>query len=155
MDYPVARNCHSQLTPAPMRSPFLLVIVALVLCSSGSASQPADPVLIRGLKAWYENGAEAALHTWYSDSPELAAKMKERLLPAVQDLGTVLDSELIATHPISNRVTRYYFVVYFNRTPLWLQIERYANGTTAFYLPLRFSTDPDRILPRYLTEFQL
>ena len=138
-----------------MRSLFLLVFVSLVLRSSGSAAQSADPVLISGLKAWYENGAEAALNTWYSNWPERAAKMKEKLLPAVQDLGTVVDSEMIAIQPISNRVTRYYVAVYFTRTPLWLRIDRYANGTTAFYLPLRFSTDPDQILPGYLTEFQL
>ena len=120
-----------------------------------SGAQSADPVLINGLNPWIQNGGESGLNPWYFNRPALAFEMKEKLQPAIRDLGTVIDSEVIAIQPLSRRVTRFYVAVYFTHTPLWLCIERYANEETAFYLPLKFSTDPDRILPGYITEFQL
>lgn len=137
-----------------MRSLFILVTACLAVCPSIRAAQTADPTLIKGLAAWVENGADAGLRTWYSDQPALAFQMKEKLLPAISGLGTVIDSEVVAIQPISQRVTRYYVVVYFTQAPLWMRVERYTSGVTAFYLPLKFSTDPDRILPGYITEFQ-
>ena len=50
-------------------------------------------------------------------------------------------------------MTRYYVAIYFTRCPLWLRVERYQNEDRAFYLPLRFSTNPDEVLPGYITEF--
>jgi hypothetical protein len=138
-----------------MRSLSLLFVVCLILRISASAAEVADPALVNGLNAWSQNGVEAGLRTWYSNRPELEFEMKEKLLLATQDLGTVIDTEVVAIQRISTRVTRYYVAVYFTRTPLWLMVERYASDQTAFYLPLKFSTDPDRILPGYLTEFQL
>jgi hypothetical protein len=137
-----------------MRSLSILAITCLTLCPSIDAAESADPILLKGLTAWVENGADAGLRTWYSDRPALAFQMKEKLLPAISDLGTVIDSEVVAIQPISQRVTRYYVVVYFTHAPLWMRVERYASDITAFYLPLKFSTDPDRILPGYITEFQ-
>ena len=138
-----------------MRSSLILTLVCSILRCAALAAQPVDPALIDGLNAWYENGVEAALRTWYSNRPDLAFELKEKLVPGTKDLGTVIDSEVVAVQPISTRVTRYFVAVYFTRTPLWLCIDRYASDTTAFYLPLRFSTDPDRILPGYLTEYRL
>lgn len=137
-----------------MRSLFALATVFLAALCPLKAAQPADPTLLKGLAAWVENGADAGLRTWYSDRPALAFQMKEKLLPAISDLGTAIDSEVVAIQPISQRVTRYYVVVYFTHAPLWMRVERYASDITAFYLPLKFSLDPDRILPGYITEFQ-
>lgn len=138
-----------------MRALLILVLACIVFRPLASGAQPADPVLINGLNAWIQNGVESGLNTWYFNRPALAFEMKEKLLPAVSGLGTVIDTEVIAIQPLSRRVTRFYVAVYFTRMPLWLCIERYANEETAFYLPLKFSTDPDRILPGYITEFQL
>ena len=138
-----------------MRSSLILTLVCSIFRCTAVAAQPVDPALIDGLNAWYENGVEAALRTWYSNRPELAFELKEKMVPGTKDLGSVIDSEVVAVQPISRRVTRYFVAVYFTRTPLWLCIDRYASDTTAFYLPLRFSTDPDRILPGYLTEYRL
>ena len=138
-----------------MRSLSLLFVACLILRIPASAAEVADPALVNGLNAWFQNGVEAGLRTWYSNRPELEFEMKEKLQLATQDLGTVIDTEVVAIQRISNRVTRYYVAVYFTHTPLWLRVERYASDKTAFYLPLKFSTDPDRILPGYLTEFQL
>lgn len=135
-----------------MRSMLLFTIVCWMLRSSGLAAQPADPVLLSGLSAWYANGAAAALIQWYAHRPELAEELNSKLQPVIQGLGPVVDSEVIAIQTISARVTRYYIAIHFTETPLWLRIERYANGPTAIFLPLRFSTDADRILPGYLTE---
>jgi hypothetical protein len=138
-----------------MRSLLLLTLFYSVVHGSAFAVGPTDPVLLSGLNVWSQNGAEAAISTWYANQPELAFQLKAKLLPVTKDLGSVIDSEVVAVQPISRRVTRYFVAVYFNRTPLWLCIDRYAADTTAYFLPLRFSTDPDRILPGYLTEFPL
>jgi len=61
----------------------------------------------------------------------------------------------VAIQTVSKRVVRYYVAVYYSRSPLWLRIERYTGERSSFFLPLRFSVDPDRILPGYITEFQL
>lgn len=136
-----------------MRSLILLYACYLILRGAIFAAE-IDPVLRSGLTAWVENGAEAGLRTWYSDRPALMFETKEKLLSVVSALGTAIDSEVVAVQTISQRVTRYYVVIYFTQAPLWVRIERYANNVTAFYLPLKFSTDPDRILPGYITEFQ-
>ncbi|HTO04846.1 MAG TPA: hypothetical protein VL069_14135 [Opitutus sp.] len=138
-----------------MRALLILVLACTIFRSPAFSAQSTDPVLINGLNAWIQNGVESGLNTWYSNRPALAFEMKEKLMPVVSELGSVIDSEVIAIQPLSRRVTRFYVAVYFTRTPLWLCIERYANEETAFYLPFKFSTDPDRILPGYITEFQL
>ena len=138
-----------------MRFFVVLALACLIVPRAASAAQTPDPVLTIGLQAWIDNGVDAGLHTWYPDRPELALEMKEKLLPVIKDLGEVIDTEVVAIQPLSKRVTRYYIAVYFTRCPLWLRVERYASDKKAFYLPLKFSIDPDRILPGYLTEFQL
>jgi hypothetical protein len=138
-----------------MRSLLLLSITFLAALSPAAAAQTADPTLIKGLAAWVANGADAGIRSWYSDQPDVAFEMKEKVIPVTARLGTVIDSEVVAIQPISQRVTRYYVVVYFTHAPLWIRVERYASDLTAFYLPFKFSTDPDRILPGYITEFQL
>ena len=136
-----------------MRSFFILTACFVILRGAVFAAE-IDPVLRTGLNTWVENGAEAGLRAWYSDRPAVAFETKEKLLSVVADLGTPIDSEVVAVQTISQRVTRYYVAIYFTQGPLWIRIERYANNVTAFYLPLKFSTDPDRILPGYITEFQ-
>lgn len=136
--------------------PFLLLLLSCCiagLASSARAAQTPDPVLLEGLRAWDVNGLEAGLHVWYADRPTVGFEMKEKLLPVIKDLGEVIDTEVVAIQTISKRVTRYYVAVYFERCPLWLRVERYAGEKRTFYLPLRYSIDPDRILPGYLTEF--
>ena len=137
-----------------MRSLAFVAFLLLLALPGTFAAQVPDKVLSHGLQAWQDNGVEAGLRTWYADRPALAYEMKEKLQPLIAELGEVIDTELIAIQPISKRVTRYYVAVYFTRAPLWLRVERYASEKQGFYLPLRFSTDPDRILPGYLTEFQ-
>lgn len=137
-----------------MRSIVLFVLTSLLVQVPAFAAQRPDPILLNGLQAWLDNGVDAGLRTLYSDRPALAFEMKEKLQPFIRELGDVIDTEVIAIQTVSKRVTRYYVAVYFTRAPLWLRIERYASEKTSFYFPLRFSTDPDRILPGYLTEFQ-
>lgn len=136
-----------------MRSFTAVVALVLLLVSPLRAAQPPDPVLTEGLRAWTANGMDAALRTWYADRPQLGFEMKEKLLPVTKDLGDVVDTEVVAIQTISKRVTRYYVAIYFTRCPLWLRVERYAGDKQSFFLPLRYSIDPDRILPGYLTEF--
>lgn len=136
-----------------MRFPAVLAFALLTLVPLARAAQAPDPVLVEGLQASLTNGIDASLRTWYSDRPALALEMREKLLPAVRNLGSVIDTEIVAIQAVSKRVTRYYVAIYFTRCPLWLRVERYSNGEKAFYLPLRFSTNPDEILPGYLTEF--
>ena len=117
------------------------------------AAQPADPVLVNGLQAFVSNGLDAGVRVWFADRPELAAEMHDQLFKATRALGSLIDTEIVAVQPVSKRVTRYYAALYFTRCPLWLRVERYQNEDRAFYLPLRFSTNPDEILPGYITQF--
>jgi hypothetical protein len=133
----------------------LLFVLALFVFSVPAvrAARTPDPVLVQGLQTFVTNGIEAGLRVWYSDRPELGAEMKEQLVRATRHLGVMIDTEVVAVQPVSKRVTRYYVALYFSRCPLWLRVERYANGERAFYLPLRMSTNPDEVLPGYITEF--
>ena len=134
--------------------PLALLITLLALSAPVSrAAQPADPVLVNGLQTFVTNGIEAGLRVWYSDRPELGAEMREQLFKATRSLGSIIDTEIVAVQAVSKRVTRYYVAIYFTRCPLWLRVERYQNEDRAFYLPLRHSTNPDEVLPGYITEF--
>lgn len=99
------------------------------------------------------NGVYAGLRVWFANRPAIGTEMYDRLGPVIRPLGNLIDHEIVAVQPISTRVTRYYVALYFTRCPLWLRVERYANDEQAFYLPLRFSTNPDEILPGYVTQF--
>ena len=145
--------CQFALITLPMRFSLVFALFVFVAHSAMSAAPSPDKTLTLGLQAWLDNGVDAGLRTWFADRPELAFEMKNQLQPLIKELGDVIDTEVVAIQPISKRVTRYYVAVYFTRAPLWLRVERYASEKAAFYLPLRFSTDPDRILPGYLTEF--
>ena len=137
-----------------MRTLALFFALALVLAPAAArAAQPVDPVLLNGLRTFVSNGIEPGLRVWYADRPELGAEMREELFKAMRNLGSIIDTEVIAVQPVSKRVTRYYVAIYFTRCPLWLRVERYQNEDRAFYLPLRHSTNPDQILPGYITEF--
>jgi len=138
-----------------MRSYFALTVACLLFSPVAFAAQAADEMLIAGLQAWVSNGSEAGLHTWYSDQPDVVLEMQDKLRPELKRLGDVIDTEVIAIQPISKRVTRYYLAVYFSNAPLWIRIERYATDKRVVFLPLRFSTNPDQILPSYLTDLQL
>jgi hypothetical protein len=135
-----------------MRFPLLLLCVVGLLAPVRAAQAP-DPVLIEGLQTFVSNGIEAGLRVWYSDRPQLGAEMQEQLFKATRTLGSIIDTEIVAVQPVSKRVTRYYVALYFTRCPLWMRVERYQNQDRAFYLPLRISTNPDEILPGYITEF--
>jgi hypothetical protein len=134
----------------------LTALIPLLVLSTPTlhAAQTPDPVLAEGLQNFVSNGIEAGLRTWYSDRPELVPEMRELILKTTGNLGTIIDTEIVAVQPVSKRVTRYYVAIYFTRCPLWLRVERYQNGERAFYLPLRVSTNPDTILPGYITEFR-
>ena len=136
-----------------MRIPSLALILFISLLSSSPAAQAPDPILAEGLRATLSNGIDAGLRTWYANRPWLAQEMRDKLLAVTRGLGDVIDTEIVAVQPVSKRVTRYYVAIYFTRCPLWLRVERYANQEQAFYLPLRYSTNPDEILPGYITEF--
>lgn len=138
-----------------MRSPALLVLATLLFATApfARAASAPDPVLTAGLHAARTNGLDAGLRTWYANRLWLAQEMKDKLTPITRVLGDIIDTEIVAVQPVSKRVTRYYVAIYFTRCPLWLRVERYANQDQAFYLPLRFSTNPDEILPGYITEF--
>lgn len=136
-----------------MRCLTLVVSFLFATTSALRAAETPDPILIRGLEASVSNGLEAGLRTWFSNRIWLAEEMREKLEPVTRKLGDIIDTELVAVQPVSKRVTRYYVAIYFTRAPLWLRVERYSGREQAFYLPLRFSTNPDEILPGYITEF--
>jgi len=136
-----------------MRPTLLVAALLLTVAPAAHAAPEPDPVLTKGLQAFVTNGLSVGLGIWYAGQPKLAAAMEAKLTPVTKDLGAVLDTEVVATQSISRRVTRYYVAVYFDRGPLWIQIERYTGRDRAFYLPLKFSPDADTILPGYLTDF--
>lgn len=131
----------------------ILIGLLLWVAATAQGAVTPDRVLNEGLDSAVVNGLDAMLRTWYSDRPALAAEMKEKLFPVTRNLGDIFDTEIVAIQPISRRVTRFYVAIYYTRCPLWLRVERYANGDKVFYLPLRFSTNPDDIMPGYVTEF--
>jgi hypothetical protein len=137
-----------------MRLNLLLVLLALCFAPGLRAAQTPDPILVDGLQNFVTNGIDAGVRTWYSDRPALAAEMRDLLTRVTANLGNLIDSEIVAVQPVSKRVTRYYVALYFTRCPLWMRVERYQNAERAFYLPLRFSINPDEILPGYITEFR-
>jgi hypothetical protein len=137
-----------------MRTLLVLVSLFALLAAPLRAAHTPDPVLVAGLNAWVANGPVAGLDTWYADRPALSGELKPAVLDATKHLGALLDSEVVAIQQISKRVTRYYVAIYYARSPLWIRVERYSNGERTFYFPLRYSTNPDTILPGYLTEIQ-
>ncbi|MEO6002995.1 MAG: hypothetical protein ABIZ04_20325 [Opitutus sp.] len=139
-----------------MRSLLVLSLACLLTTPAVSfAAQSPDPELLNGLQAWNANGPIAGLRVWYASQPDLALELGDTLKAAVKTMGQVIDTEVIAIQPVSKRVTRYYVAVNYTNGPLWIRIERYVSDKQPIFLRLRFSTDPDRILPGYLTEFQL
>ena len=141
------------LQPPPVMRALVSLFALAVLTSALPAAQAPDPILVEGLQTFSTNGIEAGLRVWYSDRPELGAEMRELLFKSTRNLGSIIDTEIVAVQLVSKRVTRYYVAIYFTRCPLWLRVERYQNQDRAFYLPLRVSTNPDEILPGYITEF--
>jgi len=117
------------------------------------AAAAPDAALTQGLQTCVSNGIDAGVRLWYTDRQDLGAEMSNRVLAASAKLGPIVDSEIVATQTISKRVTRYYLALYFTQGPLWLRLERYESRDKAFYLPLRCSTNPDDILPGYVTDF--
>ena len=136
-----------------MRPTLLLVLVCLILTPAARAVSTPDIILLNGLRDVESNGLEAGLRTWYSDRLGLATEMRDKLFPVTKDLGDVIDTEVVNIQVISKRVTRYYVAIYYTRCPVWIRIERYASRDRSFYLPLKFSLNPDDILPGYVTEF--
>jgi hypothetical protein len=136
-----------------MRPSLLITAVLLIFTSGVRATQAPDPVLVESLRTFEAQGIEAGLHVLYAGRSEMATEMKDAMANVTRNLGSIIDTEIVAIQPISKRVRRYYVAIYFTRCPVWLRIERYENKDKAFYLPLRFSTNPDQILPGYLTEF--
>jgi len=136
-----------------MRPRLLLLGLLLTLTPAAPAAPAPDPVLTNGLQAYVTNGLLSCLEIWYVGQPKLAAEMAATIAPTTKGLGAVLDTEVIATQSISRRLTRYYVAVYFDRGPLWIQIDRYTGRDRSFFLPLKFSLDSDAILPGYLTDF--
>ncbi|HVU32967.1 MAG TPA: hypothetical protein VHE61_06010 [Opitutaceae bacterium] len=130
-----------------------LFVLALVSSPAVTAATPPDPLLLQGLQTCVTNGVDSGVRVWYSDRPAMGAEMSNVVSTAARGLGDVIDSEVVAVQPVSKRVTRFYVALYFTRSPLWVRIERYENGTKAFFLPLKCSTNPDDILPGYITEF--
>ena len=131
----------------------LLVLFGLFMASVGRAAPLIDSALQQGLQTCLDNGVESGVHAWYADRPELGAEMSAKVIGAAAKLGNVIDTEVVQIQAISKRVTRYYVAIYFTRSPLWVRIERYQSENKAFFLPLRCSTNPDDILPAYVTEF--
>jgi hypothetical protein len=145
---------HAVQPAPPMKLPSTVFALLLLVAPALSAASAADATLARGLETFVASGIEAGVRTWYPDRPELAAATQDELLKATRNLGTLIDTEIVAVQPISKRVTRYYVALYFTRRPLWIRLERYQNEDRSFYLPLKQSTNPDEILPGYLTEFR-
>ncbi len=137
-----------------MRSLLVLVVVfSLAAPAAVRAAQAPDPLLVQGLQTCVANGIESGVRVWYPDRPEIGAEMSATLSATVARLGSSIDYEIVATQPISKRVTRYYVALYFARSPVWIRIDRYQNADKSFFFPLKCSTNPDDILPGYVTEF--
>ncbi len=136
-----------------MRSSLALLAALLILAPAVRAIPADDPVLAKTLQICESNGIEAAMLNLYADRPAVAAEMKEKVSALAKGLGNVIDTEVIATHPVGKRVIRYYVAVYFARRPLWLRVDRYLGTDKSFFLPLKFSIEPDDILPAYVTDF--
>jgi hypothetical protein len=136
-----------------MRFMIVLVAAVLTLAPALRAAPAPDPVLTNGLQAYVTSGPEACLGIWYAGQPKLVAEINAKISVATKNLGFVIDTEVVAIQTISKRVTRYYVAVNFARRPLWIRIERYMGNDKATYLPLKFSLEPDDILPGYLTDF--
>jgi hypothetical protein len=120
-----------------------------------TAAEPTDPLVAAGLQACTANGVAAAVRAWYAGEPEVGAAVETRLVNATRDLGPPLGTEIVSVQRVSQRVQRYFIAVYFRQRPLWLRLDRYHNGERVFLMPLKFSFDPDDILPAYVTEFRL
>lgn len=138
-----------------MRTALVLVSFLLGIVSTGRAAQAPDPVLLEGLRSLQANGLEAGLRVWFADRGELAREMQQALQAATANFGDIIDTEVVSVQTVSQRVTRYYVAIYFQRCPVWLRVERYTSRERAFFLPLKFSTNPDVILPGYVTEFRV
>ncbi len=136
-----------------MRPSSACAILILLLAPAVHAAPNPDPVLANGLQACVTNGLQAGLYLWYADQPKLAAELDAKTSAVTKGLGSVIDTEVVAVQTVSKRVTRYYVAVYFLQRPLWIEIERYAGRDHLICLPLKFSLDPDAILPGYLTDF--
>ncbi len=136
-----------------MRPSLLLAVLVLLLPASTRAVPIDDPELTKALQICRSNGIEACILNLYANRPRLAEELKEKVTTVAKDFGNVIDTEVLATHPVGKRIIRYYVAVYFVRRPLWLRIDRYAGRDEPFFLPLQFSADPDEILPGYLTGF--
>lgn len=136
-----------------MRPNIVLASLLLTLASAAHGAPAADPVLTKGLQVCLTNGVEACVLNWYADRPKLAAETRDKIAAFTKDLGNVFDTEVVTVQPITKRLTRFYVAIYFTRRPLWLRVDRYTGSDQSFFLPLKYSLDPDDILPGYVTEF--
>jgi hypothetical protein len=137
-----------------MRTLVVLACLFGFLAAPVAHAAPApDSTLVLGLQTCLSNDIESGIRVWYAQQPDLGAEMSGRVLGASRRLGTLIDTEVVAIQSISKRVTRYYVALYFTRSPLWIRIDRYESSAKTFFMPLKCATDPDDILPGYVTEF--
>jgi hypothetical protein len=137
--------------------PILVYFLILALGAiPARAAAPSDPAVTQGLQLYEteSNGLEACLQAWFSDKPKLGEDLLQKISPVARDLGVVLGAEVVATQRVSQRVERYFIVIYYARRPLWFALERYSLPDKTTSLDLKFSTDADTIVPAYLTEVQ-
>jgi len=107
------------------------------------------PVITQGLDAYRNTGLDQAFRAWMRNSPlrwtpSIAAPLQE----AQQEFGAFSSWELIDIQGISPHTRVVYMVLDYERGPVFAKFLAYDTSQQGWVLTsLRFSMDPDAILP--------
>lgn len=137
----------------------VLGTIAVGACAPLSAAPSevdaqAPEVVGRGLAAYADEGADAAIRAWIAggplDTPEFAAVQASGLRRIESFYGRYQAAELIRAEDITPRLKAVYIALYFERGPAFCYMLCYQTATGDWVVgDFDGSTSPRRILPEY------
>lgn len=129
-------------------------LIALTLvATSGAAAKAAQPpaIIQRGLAAYAEKGAEAALQAWIAGSPLENDKMalsQANLLRQIESFyGSYKDYESIGIKPLGRSTAIHYLVLKYEKGPLFCSFVIYTTAEEEIMHRFDFNTIPREIMP--------
>lgn len=138
----------------PSRLPRLLLVLLLAAATS-SFAKPDDsipPAVAKGLQAYEKDGFAAAIDIWIKNSVmdgNAAAKGQMLQISEVERYyGKYEGYQLVRTSLLTPRTRRFYFALYYEKSPLWVFFDVYERKTGEFTISeMLFNTKASLILP--------
>ncbi|MGH9587535.1 MAG: hypothetical protein ACRD3F_11325 [Acidobacteriaceae bacterium] len=141
-----------------MRKLAILICTCILFAApSLSVAQSKGPdgavpdVVLAGLQAYKNGGAQAAVQAWIKGGPldgSADASSDVRALDQIQQAyGGYRSCDVIHAGDLTRRIRVIYLAMYFERGPLFAKFVVYRTGATWVLTSFKFNSDADAILP--------